>query len=82
MFSFFTIAFASFVEAQHDFSQPFSDWLKVCLSCCPLRVAYHRIDVGENGDLQVSLSWLIGCYSHTQKIIAKSCSFASRMALA
>ncbi|KAN0134590.1 Inositol hexakisphosphate domain containing protein [Lactarius tabidus] len=25
---FFTIAFASFVEAQHDFSQSFSDWLK------------------------------------------------------
>lgn len=29
MSSFFTIAFASFVEAQHDFSQSFSDWLKV-----------------------------------------------------
>ncbi|KAI9463218.1 inositol hexakisphosphate-domain-containing protein [Lactarius psammicola] len=28
---FFTIAFASFVEAQHDFSQSFSDWLKVFL---------------------------------------------------
>jgi hypothetical protein len=32
MNSFFTIAFASFVEAQHDFSQTFSDWLKVYLS--------------------------------------------------
>ena len=29
MYSFFTIAFASFVETQHDFSQSFSDWLKV-----------------------------------------------------
>jgi hypothetical protein len=32
MNSFFTIAFASFVEAQHDFSQTFSGWLKVYLS--------------------------------------------------
>lgn len=29
MSSFFTIAFASFVETQHDFSQTFSAWLKV-----------------------------------------------------
>jgi hypothetical protein len=29
MDSFFVIAFASFVEAQHDFSQTFSGWLKV-----------------------------------------------------
>ena len=29
MFSFFTIVFASFVETQDDFSQSFSDWLKV-----------------------------------------------------
>ena len=56
MYSFFTIAFASFVEAQHDFSQPFSDWLKVRLSHCPLQVAYRRLDVGQNGDLQVSPS--------------------------
>jgi hypothetical protein len=32
MDSFFTIAFASFVEGQHDFSQTFSGWLKVSLS--------------------------------------------------
>ena len=32
MDSFFIIAFASFVEAQHDFSQTFSGWLKVSLS--------------------------------------------------
>jgi hypothetical protein len=30
--SFFIIAFASFVEVQHDFSQTFSGWLKVSLS--------------------------------------------------
>lgn len=29
MCSFFTIVFASFVETQDDFSQSFSDWLKV-----------------------------------------------------
>jgi hypothetical protein len=29
--SFFVIAFASFVEAQDDFSQTFSGWLKVPL---------------------------------------------------
>ena len=32
MDSFFVIAFASFVEGQHDFSQSFSGWLKVSLS--------------------------------------------------
>jgi hypothetical protein len=32
MDSFFVIAFASFVETQHDFSQTFSGWLKVSLS--------------------------------------------------
>ena len=32
MDSFFIIAFASFVEAQQDFSQTFSGWLKVYLS--------------------------------------------------
>ncbi len=48
LFSFFTIAFATFVEAQHDFSQSFSDWLKVCLSHCPLQVAYLHLDVGKN----------------------------------
>jgi hypothetical protein len=60
MYSFFTIAFASFVESQHDFSQSFSDWLKVRFSRWPLQVAYHRIDVGKNRDLQVSPSLLIG----------------------
>jgi hypothetical protein len=81
MYSFFTIAFASFVEAQHDFSQSFSDWLKVRLSRYPLRVAYRRLDVGKNGDLQVSPPWLISLYAHSQTIIVKSCSFASRMGL-
>ena len=82
MYSFFTIAFASFAEAQHDFSQSFSDWLKVSLSHRPLQVAYCWVDVGKNGDLQVSLSQssLIGCCIHSQ-IIAKSCFFASHMAL-
>lgn len=32
MDSFFIIAFASFVEAQQDFSENFSGWLKVSLS--------------------------------------------------
>ena len=32
MDSFFIIALASFVEAQQDFSQTFSGWLKVYLS--------------------------------------------------
>lgn len=32
MDSFFTIAFASFVEAQHDFTLSFSGWLKVLFS--------------------------------------------------
>jgi hypothetical protein len=40
--SFFSIAFASFVEAHHDFSQSFSSWLKVHLfSWSPSRVAYR-----------------------------------------
>ena len=55
MYSFFTIAFASFVDGQQDFSQSFSDWLKVCLLRFPLQVADCRFDVGKNGDLQVSL---------------------------
>jgi hypothetical protein len=32
MDSFFIVAFASFVEAQCEFSQTFSGWLKVSLS--------------------------------------------------
>lgn len=32
MSSFFTLAFASFVEAQHDLNMSFSDWLQVLVS--------------------------------------------------
>lgn len=32
MSSFFTLAFASFVEVQHDFNMSFSDWLQVLVS--------------------------------------------------
>jgi hypothetical protein len=32
MSSFFTLAFASFVEEQHNFDISFSDWLQVLVS--------------------------------------------------
>jgi hypothetical protein len=45
MNSFFTIAFASFVEAQDDFSLCFSDWLKVLVfSWRVFRVAHCRCE--------------------------------------
>lgn len=40
--SFFTIAFASFVETQHDFSETFSGWLKVFFS---LNMIYGSLTV-------------------------------------
>lgn len=52
--SFFIIAFASFVEAQHDFSQTFSAWLKVSFCFWNVsRVAYRCRVVGKDRDSQV-----------------------------
>lgn len=56
MYSFFIIAFASFVEGQHDFSQTFSGWLKVSRFLIfrkAFRVAYRYRAVGKDRDLQV-----------------------------
>jgi hypothetical protein len=56
MDSFFIIAFASFVEAQYDFSQTFSGWLKVRLSLFfwnTSQVDYRCRVVDKDRDLQV-----------------------------
>jgi hypothetical protein len=53
--SFFVIAFASFVEAQQDFSQTFSGWLKVppYIFFWNASQVAHRWAVGKDRDSQV-----------------------------
>jgi hypothetical protein len=66
--SFFIIAFASFVEVQHDFSQTFSGWLKVSLSLFfwnASQVAYRYRVVGKDRDLQVGPRTLTQCSAHS-----------------
>jgi hypothetical protein len=49
MNSFFTIVFASFVEAQDDFTLSFSGWLKVLFSQCAFRIAHFRSVICRQG---------------------------------
>jgi hypothetical protein len=70
MSSFFTIAFASFVEAQGDFTLCFSDWLKVLLfSRSVLLVAHCRCVVCRQGRRFTSQPPTV--YSHTPLIPMK-----------
>ena len=81
MSSFFTLAFASFVEAQHEFNMSFSDWLKVLIfSWSALRVAYRLWVVGKDGNLQVGHGDSVRfCSAHSHGILAKSCFYAGHM---
>lgn len=81
MSSFFTLAFASFVEAQHDFNMSFSDWLKVQIfSWSALRVTYRRWVAGKDGNLQVGHGDSVRfCSSHSHENLAKSCFYAGHM---
>jgi hypothetical protein len=82
--SFFTLAFASFVEAQNNFDMSFSDWLKVLIfSRRTFRVANGCWFVGKDGNLQVShRGSLCFCSAHFHEILAKSCFFVDHMARA
>ena len=87
MDSFFVIAFASFVEAQHDFSQTFSGWLKVPLSLLfwnASQVAYRWV-VGEDRDLQVGSRMLTHCSAHSHEYFSQVLflrqSFGTRLSI-
>lgn len=87
--SFFIIAFASFAEAQHDFSQTFSGWLKVFLSFFSnaSQVVYRCRVVGKDRDLQVgprTLTHLIcSAYSHEyfSQVLFLRQSFGTRLSI-
>jgi hypothetical protein len=88
MDSFFTIAFASFVEAQHDFSQTFSGWLKVSLSLFiwnASQVAYRCWAVGKDRDLQVgprTLTHLFrSSHEHFSQVLFLRQSFGTRLSI-
>jgi hypothetical protein len=86
--SFFIIAFASFVEVQHDFSQTFSGWLKVSLSLFfwnASQVAYRYRVVGKDRDLQVGPRTLTQCSAHSHEYFSQVLflrqSFGTRLSI-